>query len=222
MAAPPLARAQLLQQVATSKVIAPSSPPQARKSAAALTTASAQKELNVTTPTSAGATVVEGTTLLRPALAPSRHPCELQRAHTPLRSSIFEQELINHPDKAWTSWLLAGIDNGVSTGYNGPRFPHTARNLASALKYPDIIDTELSKEIVAGRILGPFAERPLVNLRTSGMGAVPKKNGKWRVIMHLSAPEGSSINDFIHKEDFPIHYATVDDAVAMLSRYGRG
>ena len=54
------------------------------------------------------------------------------------------------------------------------------------------------------------------------MGAVPKKNGKWRVIMHLSAPEGSSINDFIDKEDFPIHYATVDDAVAMVSRYGKG
>ena len=40
--------------------------------------------------------------------------------------------------------------------------------------------------------------------------------------MHLSAPEGSSINDFIDKEDFPIHYATVDDAVAMVSRYGKG
>ena len=40
--------------------------------------------------------------------------------------------------------------------------------------------------------------------------------------MHLSAPEGSSIDDFIDKEDFPIHYATVDDAVAMVSRYGKG
>jgi hypothetical protein len=54
------------------------------------------------------------------------------------------------------------------------------------------------------------------------MGAVPKKNGKWRVIMHLTAPKGSSINDFIDKEAFPIHYATVDDAVAMVSRYGKG
>ena len=70
-----------------------------------------------------GVTVVVGTTLLQPALAPSRHPCELQRARTPLQSSTFEQELRNHPDKAWTSWLLAGIENGVSTGFNGPRFP---------------------------------------------------------------------------------------------------
>ena len=74
--------------------------------------------------------------------------------------------------------------------------------LASALKHPDIIDAELSKEIVAGSILGPFSERLLTNLCTSGLGAVPMKNGKWRVIMHLSAPEGIGINDYIDKEDF--------------------
>ena len=36
------------------------------------------------------------------------------------------------------------------------------------------------------------------------------------------APEGISINDFIDKEDFTIHYAIVDDAVAMASGYGKG
>ena len=77
---------------------------------------------------------------LQPALVPSWHPRQLPRPHTPLRSSTFEQELRNHPNKAWISWLLSGIDNGVSTGYNGPRFSHTARKLASALKHPAIID----------------------------------------------------------------------------------
>eukprot|EP00731_Ephydatia_muelleri_P028758 Em0020g402a len=93
----------------------------------------------------------------------------------------------------------------------------STRNLASALKHPNIIDAELSKEIAAGRILGPISECPQTNLRTSGLGAVLKKNGKWRVIMHLSAPEGISINDYIDKEDFSIHYVTVDDAVAMVT-----
>ena len=40
--------------------------------------------------------------------------------------------------------------------------------------------------------------------------------------MHLSAPEGIGINDYIDKEDFPIHYATVDDVVAMVTEYGNG
>ena len=158
--APPLARAQLPQQgmPATSRAIALYSPALARRYVAVLTTQSAPRELNGTMPTSAGAHVVVGTTPLQPSLLPSWHPRQLPR---PLQSSTFEQELRNHPNKAWISWLLSGIDNGVSTGYNGPRFPHTARNLASALKHPDIIDAELSKEITAGSILGPFSEHLL-------------------------------------------------------------
>ena len=100
--APPLARAQLPQQgmPVTSKAIAPYSPALARRSVAILTTESAPKELNATmTNTSAGAQVVVGTTPLQPALVPSWHPRELQQAHTPLRSSTFEQELRNHPNK---------------------------------------------------------------------------------------------------------------------------
>ena len=33
----------------------------------------------------------------------------------------------------------------------------------------------------------------LEHLCTSGLEAVPKKNGKWRVILHLSAPEAQSL-----------------------------
>eukprot|EP00731_Ephydatia_muelleri_P033672 Em0035g9a len=149
-------------------------------------------------------------------------PHQHSRGYTPLRRLAFERELKGHPDKAWVSWLLNGIDNGVSTGYNGPHFPFTARNLTSALQHPEIVDAELLKEVELGRILGPFSQRPLEHLRTSGLGAVPKKNGKWRVILHLSAPECRSINDFIAKEEFSIHYSTIADAVALLSRFSKG
>ena len=37
--------------------------------------------------------------------------------------------------------------------------------------------------------------------------------------MHLSVLDG--INDYIDKEDFSIHYATVDDAVVMVTEYGK-
>ena len=40
--------------------------------------------------------------------------------------------------------------------------------------------------------------------------------------MHLSAPEGISVNDFIDADAFTLHYTTVDDVVAMVSRYGKG
>eukprot|EP00731_Ephydatia_muelleri_P015222 Em0008g942a len=68
----------------------------------------------------------------------------------------------------------------------------------------------------------PFSQHPLEHLRISGLGAVPKKNGKWRVILHFSAPEGLSINNFIAKEDCAIHYYTIDNAVALLCRFDKG
>ena len=83
---------------------------------------------------------------------------ELQRALTPLRHSQFESELVNHPDKAWTHLLLDSIKNGVALGYDGPRGPREARNLVSAFQHTHVIDKELRKECLAGRIRGPFSE----------------------------------------------------------------
>ena len=40
--------------------------------------------------------------------------------------------------------------------------------------------------------------------------------------MHLCAPSGSSINDYISKEEFTLTYSSVDDAVRILSNLGRG
>ena len=118
--------------------------------------------------------------------------------------------------------MLHGIECGVKVGYDGPRSPIKATNLASAYKYPHIIDTELAKECAAGRILGPFSSSPLPNLHCSGLGVVPKKNGKWRMIMHLSAPIGQSINDHISKEQYSLQYASVDDAIQILTNLGKG
>ena len=125
---------------------------------------------------------------LRHALSspqPSEEPLE---APTPLRRSQFESELALHPDKAWVSWLLQGIDNGVQLGYTGPHTSFIARNLHSAHQRPDINDKELQQDLDAGCILGPFADKPLPTLHCSGLGVVPKKNGKWWVKLHKHTP----------------------------------
>ena len=67
-----------------------------------------------------------------------------------------------------------------------------------------------------GRILGPFDSPPLPNLRCSGLGAIPKHDGGWRIIYHLSAPTGSSINDFIDANTYTLTYCTVDDAYTIF------
>ena len=58
--------------------------------------------------------------------------------------------------------------------------------------------------------------------RSSGLGAIPKKVGKWRMILHLSAPQGNSVNDGIDKDQFPIQYSTVDEAISLVTSFGAG
>lgn len=51
---------------------------------------------------------------------------------------------------------------------------------------------------------------------------VQKKTGKLRVIMDLSRPTGSSVNDFMNIKDFPFSFCRVDDAIRLLTEAGRG
>ena len=197
------------------------SPPRGRRFAGSTITAPAPAPA-AHSPTSVGSQAVVATIPARPVPRPPQGPLADLRVHTTLRHSEFERELRNHPDKAWVSWLLHSILNGVSVGYKGPHTPYTAHNLSSALQHPDVITSELQKEVAAGRVLGPFADRPLPSLRTSGLGAAAKKQGKWRMILHLSAPYGASVNDGISKEEFSLHYSSMDDAVKLLHSYGKG
>ena len=40
--------------------------------------------------------------------------------------------------------------------------------------------------------------------------------------MHLSAPAGNIINDFISRDAFSLHYTATDDAVKLLLSLGKG
>ena len=139
-------------------------------------------------------------------------PTNSWSTHTPLQHSQFERELTLHPDKAFTLQLLTALQHEVDIGYKSPVGPNDASNLPSTFQHPHIIDAELAKEHAAGHILGPFHFCPLRNLWCSDIGVVPKKHNKWRMIMHLSALVGNSINNFISRDSFFLHYTSIDDA----------
>jgi len=82
-------------------------------------------------------------------------------------------------------------------GYTGPQFSHTAHNFQDSFTDPWILDDALLSECSKCRLLGPFNAPPLSNLWCLGLGIVPKYDGGWRTIYHLSAPICYSINNFI-------------------------
>lgn len=56
--------------------------------------------------------------------------------------------------------------------------------------------------------------------RLSPIGIVAKKDGGWRLIHHLSFPEGSSVNDFIDPDYCTVHYTPFDEVLEMIANLG--
>jgi hypothetical protein len=107
-------------------------------------------------------------------------------------------------------------------GYRGLLTHTEAPNLKSAVQQPVIVNEKLEKEINANRIAGPFPTSPFPNLRVSPIGIVPKKQtGKFRLIHHLSYPQGDSINDGIPEEEATVQYQSIDDATTLIRRLGK-
>ena len=51
---------------------------------------------------------------------------------------------------------------------------------------------------------------------------MPKHDGGWRIIYHLSVPPGRSIDDFIDLDAYTLPYCSVDDAYAIVSSLRQG
>ena len=96
-------------------------------------------------------------------------------------------------------------------------------NLKSALDQPLIVRTKLRKQCEAGTICGPFICPPFPNFVCSPLGIVPKKDpSEFRLIQHLSYPQGTSVNDNIPDAHSSVHYASISDAIAVLKSLGAG
>ena len=59
-------------------------------------------------------------------------------------------------------------------------------------------------------------------MHVSGLGTVPKQNGKVCLIHDLSSPSGTSVSDGIPREAFSLTYETVDTAISSIMKFGKG
>ena len=113
-------------------------------------------------------------------------------------------------------YLINGFTFGFRVGFDGERCALHSPNLKSALDQPQIVRTKLRKECEAGRICGPFTCPPFPNFVCSRLGIVPKKDpSEFRLIQHLSYPQGTSVNDNIPDAHSSVHYASISDAISQ-------
>ena len=132
------------------------------------------------------------------------HPLEAHTVVTPLCASSIAYQLRAHPDRIFAQALVSDIEEGARIGYTGPRATQHSRNLRSAAINPSVITQTLHKECAEGRMAGPYQNPPCPKLHCSGVGLVPKKLGAMRMITHLLATAGQSINDFISRDSYSL------------------
>lgn len=127
-----------------------------------------------------------------------------------------------YPNLTDVKILSDGFRNGFNINYSGPRVETECNNLISATEHEAEMAEKIEKEISAGRIAGPFDSKPFPNLRLSPIGVVPKKEGGWRMIQHLSYPQGESVNSFIDPDLATVQYTSFDKVLATISSLGKG
>ena len=97
-------------------------------------------------------------------------------------------------------------------------------NVKSALEQPQIVLKYVRDEYATRSVVGPLAVNKFrdTDLMISCFGVIPKgSTGKWRMIVDLSFPEGSSVNDGIEADICSLHYAKVEEVTEGLVKQGR-
>jgi hypothetical protein len=139
---------------------------------------------------------------------------------SPINVPLLKILLLEYPNAVDAQILSAGFEYGFKIEYKGPRSHFECRNLRSAYDNKKQLFDKMNKEISLGRIAGPFSSPPFANLHVSPVGVVPKSDGGWRMITHLSFPSGSSINDGIDPDISSVHYTSFDQVTDMIYSLG--
>lgn len=110
------------------------------------------------------------------------------------------------------------IQYGVLVGHTGPDRFIISKNLKSSCLAPGAIAQKIHDDLALGRIA---LTTPGHRFISSPLGLVPKPNGKWRVIHHLSFPPKTSVNDAIDEEGAYLAYVKFEAILQMVISAGR-
>ena len=153
------------------------------------------------------------------------HIADMHTITTPLRVPAWAAALANHPDQAYKNYVLNGISSGFRIGFNyAIALQSATRNMPSAEANPSPVQDYLSQEVAANRVIGPLHMDQSLHVHISRFGVIPKRHqpGKWRLILDLSHPLGSSVNDGISRDLCSLQFASVDDAAGIVLAKGAG
>ena len=135
-----------------------------------------------------------------------------------LNLNLFSVLVQDYPESQVVEFLVSGFTEGFRVGFVGEVTKGRRKPLTSSKQAESKIDEAIVKELNRGHTKGPFPVPPFSTYHLSPLGGVPKPDGTIRVILDLSSPRGSSINDGISKEAHTVKYAKFDEAVELATK----
>lgn len=148
---------------------------------------------------------------------------------SPLNVVQWGRYLQSYPDREFVALLLTGMQEGFRIGfsYGTSQLRSAGHNMGSADENPEVVDQYLATECKLGRVIGPLSveeQESTSTIQVSRFGVIPKghQEGKWRLIVDLSAPKGASVNDGVQPALCSLVYTSVDEAARIILQLGRG
>lgn len=162
--------------------------------------------------------------LIKLSRVPNAHGCRI-----PVRSSWdldkLEKYLTDYEDKAVVEYLRYGWPVGCV--HSGDQVIPT--NHKGALVNRDEVVEMLHKQAQRGSLIGPLEQNPFgTRARFSPLNTRIKRDSEdLRLIVDLSSPRGTSINDGTPKDFFldkehELHFPTVDSLIDIIHKKGSG
>jgi len=117
--------------------------------------------------------------------------------------------------------VLHRLQHGADIGCRGrAREPSFSNNSKDALDNGYQVTDAIASWIKAGYVHGPVQPQDTpADKKVSGIMTRTKPDGSVRVILNLSAPAGSAVNDGINNDEFP---ATMSSTAAWLDVLNKG
>ena len=128
------------------------------------------------------------------------------------------------------SEVLDLLEFGFPLGFSSVSVPEGGlKNHSGAETFDQETIRYLEKELMAGAVIGPFVDNPLVtHLVVSPINSIPKRNSVGRrFVSDLSFPHGNSVNDGIELDTYlgssvRVSYPSVDSFVELIKKFGVG
>lgn len=120
---------------------------------------------------------------------------------------------------------MEGFKVGSRISFEGRRKLRDSDNLKSAKENLDFLKQKFHIDIDNHRVSGQLSEIIFQNFQSSPLGLIQSKSGETIVnyiVIHnlFFHSEDSSVSDGIHGEFKLVQYQEIEDAVALMRKYG--